>query len=153
MLWVHACKKELIINCLLYIYVFSLYVIRKNEELVAFLTNNKERNFLKSHGHDTNKFLQKQGLDRTFLECENHMWRIGERHLPLGEWSVPPFTGIICYLISLLTWTRRFEHKVLEGTNWGSAAQIWCCYHCQKENPVFYLKLSSQTSNLLDLKY
>ncbi|XP_063876374.1 xylosyltransferase oxt-like isoform X1 [Scylla paramamosain] len=62
----------------------SDYPIKKNEELVAFLTSNKDRNFLKSHGHDTNKFLQKQGLDRTFLECENHMWRIGERRLPLG---------------------------------------------------------------------
>ncbi|XP_042203062.1 xylosyltransferase oxt-like [Homarus americanus] len=62
----------------------SDYPIKKNEELVSFLTNNKERNFLKSHGHDTNRFLQKQGLDRTFLECETHMWRIGERRLPLG---------------------------------------------------------------------
>nr|XP_045618170.1 xylosyltransferase oxt-like [Procambarus clarkii] len=62
----------------------SDYPIKRNDELVRFLTNNRERNFLKSHGHDTNKFLQKQGLDRTFLECETHMWRIGERRLPLG---------------------------------------------------------------------
>lgn len=65
--------------------IVIVFVCRKNEELVAFLTSNKDRNFLKSHGHDTNKFLQKQGLDRTFLECENHMWRIGERRLPLGK--------------------------------------------------------------------
>ncbi|KAG7156935.1 Xylosyltransferase oxt-like [Homarus americanus] len=65
----------------------SDYPIKKNEELVSFLTNNKERNFLKSHGHDTNRFLQKQGLDRTFLECETHMWRIGERRLPLAKIS------------------------------------------------------------------
>ena len=51
---------------------------------MEFLAANRERNFLKSHGHDTHKFLQKQGLDRTFLECETHMWRIGERKLPAG---------------------------------------------------------------------
>ncbi|KAK3864332.1 hypothetical protein Pcinc_029975 [Petrolisthes cinctipes] len=62
----------------------SDYPVKSNDELVKFLSNNRERNFLKSHGHDTNKFLQKQGLDRSFLECETHMWRIGERRLPLG---------------------------------------------------------------------
>ena len=30
----------------------------------------------------TCRFIQKQGLDRTFVECENHMWRIGTRPLP-----------------------------------------------------------------------
>lgn len=63
-----------------------LFLIKRtNVALVDFLTANKERNFLKSHGHDTNKFLKKQGLDRTFLECETHMWRLGQRKLPLGE--------------------------------------------------------------------
>ena len=28
------------------------------------------------------RFVQKQGLDRTFVECENHMWRVGNRPLP-----------------------------------------------------------------------
>ncbi|CAL4109821.1 unnamed protein product [Meganyctiphanes norvegica] len=62
----------------------SDYPIKTNEELVGFLSSNHQRNFLKSHGHDTNRFIQKQGLDRSFHECENHMWRIGERKLPLG---------------------------------------------------------------------
>lgn len=62
----------------------SDYPIKTNEELVGFLSSNYERNFLKSHGHDTNRFIQKQGIDRSFHECENHMWRIGERKLPLG---------------------------------------------------------------------
>ena len=28
------------------------------------------------------RFIQKQGLDRTFVECDNHMWRVGNRPLP-----------------------------------------------------------------------
>lgn len=28
------------------------------------------------------RFIQKQGLDRTFVECDNHMWRVGDRPLP-----------------------------------------------------------------------
>lgn len=31
-----------------------------------------------------NRFVKKQGLDRTFIECENHMWRIGNREIPKG---------------------------------------------------------------------
>lgn len=30
------------------------------------------------------RFIQKQGLDRTFVECDNHMWRVGTRPLPNG---------------------------------------------------------------------
>lgn len=30
----------------------------------------------------SHRFIQKQGLDRTFVECDNHMWRIGTRLLP-----------------------------------------------------------------------
>ena len=28
------------------------------------------------------RFIHKQGLDRTFVECDEHMWRIGDRALP-----------------------------------------------------------------------
>ena len=28
------------------------------------------------------RFVQKQGLDRTFVECDNHMWRVDNRKLP-----------------------------------------------------------------------
>ena len=28
------------------------------------------------------RFIQKQGLDRTFVECDNHMWRVNTRPLP-----------------------------------------------------------------------
>ena len=28
------------------------------------------------------RFIMKQGLDRTFVECDNHMWRVSNRPLP-----------------------------------------------------------------------
>ncbi|XP_069970502.1 xylosyltransferase oxt [Penaeus vannamei] len=84
----HCMEQVLLIKSWKWDFVINLsesdYPIKTNEELVRFLTSNRERNFLKSHGHDTNKFLQKQGLDRTFIECETHMWRIGERQIPMG---------------------------------------------------------------------
>ncbi|XP_076034140.1 xylosyltransferase oxt-like [Oratosquilla oratoria] len=84
----HCMKEVLLFSDWHWDFVINLsesdYPIKTNSELVNFLTANRDRNFLKSHGHDTNKFLQKQGLDRTFLECETHMWRVGERKLPLG---------------------------------------------------------------------
>ena len=30
------------------------------------------------------RFIKKQGLDKTFYECDTHMWRLGERELPTG---------------------------------------------------------------------
>ena len=30
------------------------------------------------------RFIRKQGLDRTFVECDEHMWRIGDREVPKG---------------------------------------------------------------------
>lgn len=32
--------------------------------------------------HPFCRFIQKQGLDRTFVECDNHMWRVDTRPLP-----------------------------------------------------------------------
>lgn len=28
------------------------------------------------------RFIKKQGLSRTFYECDEHMWRLGDRTLP-----------------------------------------------------------------------
>lgn len=53
-------------------------------QLVEFLSANRERNFVKSHGREVQRFIQKQGLDKTFVECEAHMWRAGDRILPWG---------------------------------------------------------------------
>ncbi|KAM9844267.1 xylosyltransferase 2 [Aulostomus maculatus] len=57
---------------------------RTNDELVAFLSQHRDKNFLKSHGRENTRFIKKQGLDRLFHECDNHMWRLGERSIPDG---------------------------------------------------------------------
>lgn len=31
-----------------------------------------------------NRFIQKQGLDHTFYECDSHLWRLFTRKLPTG---------------------------------------------------------------------
>ncbi|KAL7979173.1 hypothetical protein Chor_015197, partial [Crotalus horridus] len=60
------------------------YPIRTNDQLVAFLSRYRNMNFLKSHGRDNARFIRKQGLDRLFLECDTHMWRLGDRKIPEG---------------------------------------------------------------------
>ncbi|XP_061837486.1 xylosyltransferase 1-like isoform X2 [Nerophis lumbriciformis] len=60
------------------------YPIRTNEQLVAFLSKHRHLNFIKSHGRDNARFIRKQGLDRLFLECDAHMWRLGDRKIPEG---------------------------------------------------------------------
>lgn len=62
----------------------SDYPVKRLDRLVDFLTANRGRNFVKSHGRETQRFVTKQGLDKTFVECDNHMWRVGDRQLPLG---------------------------------------------------------------------
>ncbi|XP_026180581.1 xylosyltransferase 2 isoform X1 [Mastacembelus armatus] len=57
---------------------------RTNDELVSFLSQHRDKNFLKSHGRENSRFIKKQGLDRLFHECDNHMWRLGERSIPEG---------------------------------------------------------------------
>lgn len=60
----------------------SDFPVKTVDKLVEFLTINKGKNFVKSHGRETQRFIQKQGLDKTFVECDAHMWRIGDRDLP-----------------------------------------------------------------------
>ncbi|XKL63892.1 hypothetical protein PGB90_006256 [Kerria lacca] len=62
----------------------SDFPIKNNEQLVTFLSANRNRNFVKSHGRDTQHFIHKQGLDKTFVECDEHMWRIGNKSFPTG---------------------------------------------------------------------
>lgn len=62
----------------------SDFPIKTIDKLFAFLTANKNRNFVKSHGREVQRFIQKQGLDKTFVECDTHMFRIGDRNLPSG---------------------------------------------------------------------
>lgn len=62
----------------------SDYPVKTQNELVTFLSNNRDNNFVKGHGREPDKFIKKQGLDKTFYECDTHMWRLGSRTLPLG---------------------------------------------------------------------
>ena len=62
----------------------SDFPLKPIAELEKFLAANKGRNFLKSHGRQTQQFIQKQGLDRVFHQCESRMWRVGDRLLPTG---------------------------------------------------------------------
>ena len=62
----------------------SDFPIKSNEQLTDFLTWNRGLNFVKSHGREVQRFITKQGLDKTFIECEARMWRIGDRKLPKG---------------------------------------------------------------------
>ncbi|XP_049874059.1 xylosyltransferase oxt [Pectinophora gossypiella] len=62
----------------------SDFPIKSLENLETFLAANKGLNFVKSHGREVQRFIKKQGLDKTFIECETHMWRVGERKLPRG---------------------------------------------------------------------
>eukprot|EP00055_Hartaetosiga_balthica_P001490 m.291 g.291 ORF g.291 m.291 type:complete len:538 (+) comp143_c0_seq1:42-1655(+) len=54
------------------------------DELANFLANFAPRkiNFLTSHGSVHEQFIQKQGFDHTFVQCDHHMHHIGERKLP-----------------------------------------------------------------------
>ncbi|VDM61750.1 unnamed protein product [Angiostrongylus costaricensis] len=49
-------------------------------ELEVQLKLNPHKSYLSSHGYNTARFIQKQGFDFVFVECENHMWRIGKRN-------------------------------------------------------------------------
>lgn len=46
--------------------------------------HSKSSIYLKSHNIKGYKFIKKQGLDRNFYQCEDRVWRIGRRQLPLG---------------------------------------------------------------------
>ncbi|XP_070379773.1 xylosyltransferase 2 isoform X4 [Dermacentor albipictus] len=60
------------------------YPVKSRKELEMFLAANMGSNFVKSHGQDTQRFIGKQALERTFHECGGRMWRLGPRTLPWG---------------------------------------------------------------------
>lgn len=62
----------------------SDFPIKTNDHLTKFLSWNKGLNFVKSHGREVQRFITKQGLDKSFIECEARMWRVGDRKLPKG---------------------------------------------------------------------
>ncbi|CAN8007308.1 unnamed protein product [Ixodes pacificus] len=60
------------------------FPLKPRERLEEFLAANMGSNFVKSHGQDTQRFISKQALERTFHECGGRMWRLGPRQLPWG---------------------------------------------------------------------
>ncbi|CRL07323.1 CLUMA_CG020302, isoform A [Clunio marinus] len=95
-IWGGASLLKMLLSCMTDIleldwhwdYVLNLsesdFPIKTLDKLEAFLSANRNKNFVKSHGREVQRFIQKQGLDKTFVECDIHMWRIGERNLPDG---------------------------------------------------------------------
>lgn len=61
-----------------------IIVFRPISDLERYLSLNKDKNFVKSHGKITYDFVHMQAADKVFIECENHMWRIGNRELIKG---------------------------------------------------------------------
>ncbi|CAN8002215.1 unnamed protein product, partial [Ixodes hexagonus] len=60
------------------------FPVKPRQRLEEFLAANMGANFVKSHGQDTQRFISKQALERTFHECGGRMWRLGPRQLPWG---------------------------------------------------------------------
>ncbi|XP_058466832.1 xylosyltransferase oxt [Malaya genurostris] len=85
----------------------SDFPVKTLDKLVRFLSANQGKNFVRSHGREVQRFIQKQGLDRTFVECDNHMWRIGDRVLPSGV-QIDGGSDWICL-------SRSFAKYVTEG--------------------------------------
>lgn len=63
---------------------FADFPIDHRERLRAFLSQNEGKTFCKAHGREHDKFIRKQGLNKLFYECENRMWRLGERDVPFN---------------------------------------------------------------------
>ncbi|KAK5977838.1 Xylosyltransferase sqv-6, partial [Trichostrongylus colubriformis] len=49
------------------------------QEFETQLHANLGKSYMSSHGYNAARFIQKQGFDFVFVECENRMWRIGKR--------------------------------------------------------------------------
>ncbi|GAB0096267.1 Xylosyltransferase oxt [Sergentomyia squamirostris] len=83
-----SAMRELLASTWTWDYVINLsesdFPVKSIEKLQDFLTANRGMNFVKSHGREVQRFIQKQGLDKTFVECDTHMWRVGDRELPHG---------------------------------------------------------------------
>ncbi|RZC41939.1 Branch, WSC, and/or Xylo C domain containing protein, partial [Asbolus verrucosus] len=96
-IWGNASLLEMLLSCMSELlnmsswkwdFVLNLsesdYPVKMVSSLERFLSANRGHNFVKSHGRGTQRFLQKQGLDKTFVECDMRMWRVADRHLPNG---------------------------------------------------------------------
>ena len=62
----------------------STYILKHPQNLDNFLKENKGKNFVALHQTSEKDYIGWQGLDHTFVECENRMWNLGKRKLPRG---------------------------------------------------------------------
>ena len=81
---------------------------------MSFVTKAKGHNFVKSHGRETSTFIRKQGLDRTFYECENHMYRLGPRNLPQGI-QIDGGSDWICLYKDFVQYVVNGEDELING--------------------------------------
>ena len=95
----------------------SDFPIKNNVQLTQFLSLNKGMNFVKSHGREVQRFVTKQGLDKTFVECETRMWRIGDRKLPDGK-CASFFICILCYLRFIMKRLFFVGIQIDGGSDW-----------------------------------
>uniref|UniRef100_A0A1I7TYM1 protein xylosyltransferase n=1 Tax=Caenorhabditis tropicalis TaxID=1561998 RepID=A0A1I7TYM1_9PELO len=67
-----------------YIFNFSEsdFPILPIQDFERLITANKGKSFLASHGYNTGRFIQKQGFEFVFSECDQRMFRIGKRDFP-----------------------------------------------------------------------
>ena len=99
-------------------YVLNLsesdYPVKSIDELIKYLSVNQGRNFVKSHGREASVFVRKQGLDRTFVECDTHMWRIGTRELPTGI-QIDGGSDWICLHKDFVDYVVNGSDELLDG--------------------------------------
>ena len=92
----------------------SDYPVKTQAELVTFLSNNRGNNFVKGHGREPDKFIKKQGLDKTFYECDTHMWRLGPRTLPVGV-QIDGGSDWICLNKEFVTYVLHSQDDLMVG--------------------------------------
>ncbi|KAJ8246434.1 hypothetical protein GJAV_G00267700 [Gymnothorax javanicus] len=105
---------------------------RTNEELVTFLSQYRDKNFLKSHGRENTRFIKKQGLDRLFHECDSHMWRLGERAIPQGldfyTYTLLPAESFFHTVLGNSHMCDTLVDNNLRVTNWNRKLGCKCQY-------------------------
>merc|ERR1719370_2470361 len=92
----------------------SDYPVKTQAELVSFLSSNRGNNFVKGHGREPDKFIKKQGLDKTFYECDTRMWRLGPRTLPVGL-QIDGGSDWICLNREFVTYVLHSQDELLVG--------------------------------------
>ena len=62
------------------------------------------------------RFLRKQGLLRTFYECDYHLWRVGNRSVPTGI-RVDGGSDWICLSREFTHYITSSQDELVQGLN------------------------------------